>query len=124
MNGESRIEADLACIVAQEPRADPMEGPGPKRIGHDTGVVADHPARDPLDPPRHLGGGPRREKVISRILRGSAPLTIKWATRCARVLVLPDPAPAMTSSGAPGAASFSRTPCSTARRCSGLSFSR
>jgi hypothetical protein len=40
------------------------------------------------------------------------------------VLVLPDPAPAMTSSGVPGAASFSRTPCSTARRCSGLSFSR
>src|SRR5690606_1301992 len=30
---------------------------------------------------------------------GSAPLTIRCATRCARVLVLPDPAPAMTSSG-------------------------
>ena len=61
MNGESRIEADLSRIVAQEPRADPMEGPGPKRIGHDTGVIADHPARDPLDAPRHLGGGPARE---------------------------------------------------------------
>jgi hypothetical protein len=61
MNGESRIEADPSRIVAQEPGADPMEGPGPKRIGHDTGAVADHPARDSLDPPRHLGGGPARE---------------------------------------------------------------
>src|ERR1700730_17233677 len=40
MNGESRIESDLACIVPQEPGADPMEGPGPERIGHDTGAVA------------------------------------------------------------------------------------
>jgi hypothetical protein len=30
-------------------------------MGHDTGVIADHPARDPLDAPRHLGGGPARE---------------------------------------------------------------
>src|SRR5437016_11404927 len=105
MNGESRIEADLACIVAQEPGADPMEGPGPKRIGHDTGVIADHPARDSLDAPRHLGGGPTREGH-QQDFAGSAPLTIKWATRCARVLVLPDPAPAMTSSGVPDAASF------------------
>src|SRR5208282_559594 len=52
---------------------------------------------------RAISPAPRREKVISRILRGSAPLTIKWATRCARVLVLPDPAPAMTRSGVPGA---------------------
>jgi hypothetical protein len=41
VNGESRIEADPSRIVAQEPGADPMEGPGPKRIGHDTGVVAE-----------------------------------------------------------------------------------
>src|SRR6202011_4015881 len=60
MNGESRIEADLARMVAQEPGADPMEGPGPKHIGHDTGAVADHPVRDSLDTPRHLGGGPPR----------------------------------------------------------------
>src|SRR4051794_2110032 len=45
----------------------------------------------------------RRENVISRIRRGSAPWTIRCATRCARVLVFPDPAPAMTSRG--GAAS-------------------
>ena len=36
--------------------------------------------------------------------RGSAPLTIRCATRWASVLVLPDPAPAMTSSGAGDAA--------------------
>ena len=44
----------------------------------------------------------RREKVISRMRRGSAPLTMRWATRWASVLVLPEPAPAMTSSGARG----------------------
>src|ERR1700677_2747579 len=64
----------------------------------------------------------RRENVISRIRRGSAPWTIKWATRWARVLVLPEPAPAMTSSGA--AANPPAAPCSTARRCSGLRVSR
>src|SRR3981189_793871 len=32
----------------------------------------------------------RRENVISRIRRGSAPLTIRWATRWARVLVFPE----------------------------------
>src|SRR5262245_11152777 len=58
----------------------------------------------------------RREKVSSRMRRGSAPLTIRCPTRCASVLVLPEPAPAMTSSGA--------APCSTARRCCGLSRAR
>jgi hypothetical protein len=38
----------------------------------------------------------------------------------ARVLVFPEPAPAMTRSGAPGATFFSLTPCSTARRYSRL----
>src|ERR1700721_3149749 len=64
----------------------------------------------------------RRENVINRILRGPAPWTIRWATRWARVLVLPEPAPAMTSSGA--AANPPAAPCSTARRCSGLRDSR
>src|SRR5438067_8027917 len=45
---------------------------------------------------RVISAAARRENVISRIRRGSAPLTIRWATRCARVLVLPEPAPAMT----------------------------
>ena len=33
-----------------------------QRVGHDAGVVADDLARDPLDPPRHLGGGAPRER--------------------------------------------------------------
>src|SRR3954470_2372264 len=64
----------------------------------------------------------RREKVIKSMRCGSAPLTIRWATRWARVLVLPEPAPAMTSSGPPTPPG--ETPCSTARRWSGLSASR
>src|ERR1700730_1971557 len=28
-----------------------MKSPGPERIGHDTGTVANHPARDQLDAP-------------------------------------------------------------------------
>ena len=59
---------------------------------------AEHLRDDALDPARHLGAA-RREKVSSRMRRGSAPLTIRCATRCASVLVLPEPAPAMTSSG-------------------------
>ena len=73
---------------------------------------------------RVISAAARREKVISKMRRGSAPLTIRWATRCASVFVLPDPAPAMTRSGAAGGADLSSTPCSTARRCSGLRDSR
>jgi len=51
-------EKDFAGIGAFD---DQVSHPGPKRMGHDTGVIADHPARDPLDAPRHLGGGPARE---------------------------------------------------------------
>src|ERR1700737_2632682 len=39
------------------------------------------------------------------------------------LLVFPDPAPAMTSRGAPTVPA-GPTPCSTARRCSGLRFSK
>src|SRR5262245_60003288 len=56
--------------------------------------------------------------------RGSAPLTMQCATRWASVLVLPEPAPAITRRGMADAHALSRTPCSTARRCSELSFSR
>ena len=59
---ERGIEADLLGIVAQQPRADAMEGAGPgQRIGHDAGIVAHHLAGDPLDALRHLGGGAARE---------------------------------------------------------------
>ena len=48
---------------------------------------------------RVISAAARREKVISRMRRGSAPARIRCATRCASVLVLPVPAPAMTSRG-------------------------
>ena len=62
---------------------------------------------------RVISAAARREKVSSRMRRGSAPLTIRCATRCASVLVLPVPAPAMISSGR-------RRPCSTARALLGV----
>ena len=48
---------------------------------------------------RAISAAARREKVSSRMRRGSMPLTMRCATRCAKVLVLPEPAPAMISSG-------------------------
>ena len=59
-----------------------MEGPGPDQsIRHDPGPVANDLPRDPLNPARSFRPAARREKVIRRIRRGSAPLTIRWATR-------------------------------------------
>src|SRR5439155_1651213 len=48
---------------------------------------------------------------------GSVPVRIRWATRCASVLVLPVPAPAMISSG-PWISALRgyEMPCSTAAR--------
>src|SRR6266545_2606894 len=54
----------------------------------------------------------RRVNVSSRIRPASAPEVIRWATRCARVLVLPVPAPAMISRG--------EKSCVTAAACPGL----
>jgi hypothetical protein len=47
------------------------------------------------DSSRTRSGG----RTLSAEYRGSTPLTTKLATRCAKVLVFPDPAPPMTSSG-------------------------
>jgi hypothetical protein len=69
---------------------------------------------------RVISSAARREKVSSRMRCGSAPFTTRWATRCASVLVLPEPAPAITTSGA--GAPASPTPCSTAARWASLSF--
>ena len=58
MDRERRIEPDLLGIVAQEPRANPMERPRPgERVRHDAGAIAHHLAGDPLDTARHLGRG-------------------------------------------------------------------
>src|SRR6266850_7200010 len=56
----------------------------------------------------------RRLKVRSRMRCGFAPSRMRCATRCASVLVLPVPAPAMISSGPP--------PKHAAARCAGFSF--
>ena len=53
---------------------------------------------------RVISAAARRENVINKIRRGSAPLTMTWATRCASVFVFPGPAPAMTRNGRPGQA--------------------
>ena len=62
VNGERGIETDLLGVLAQQPRADAVEGAGPgERVRHNRSIVAQHLARDPLDPLRHFGGRPPRE---------------------------------------------------------------
>ena len=63
VNRESRIEADLFGIVAQQARADAVKGAGPgQRVGHHSRIVADHLAGDALDAARHLAGGAARKR--------------------------------------------------------------
>ena len=63
VDGEGGIEPDLIRIVAQQPRADAVEGAGPlQRVGHDAGLVAQHLSGDALDAPAHLGGGAPRKR--------------------------------------------------------------
>ena len=63
MNREIGIEPDLVGIVAQQPRADAVEGAGPgQRVSHDVGVLPHDLSRDPLDPSRHFGGGAPRKR--------------------------------------------------------------
>ncbi len=66
----------------------------------------------------------RRVKVSIRMRAGSTPFSTRCAVRCARVLVLPVPAPAKMSSG-PASTPLSGTgvPKVAARRCCGLSES-
>ena len=73
--------------------------------------VPDHSTRPGPEPPlfgiwaaicsarRVIVCAARRVKVRSRMRLGSAPRTMRWATRCASVVVLPVPAPAMIRSG-------------------------
>ncbi len=98
---KSGSQADLLGILPQQPGADRVEGSGPgERVRDCAGVGRPTPGRRCARPGALISDAARREKVISRMRRGSTPLTIRWATRWASVLVFPDPAPAMTSSGA------------------------
>lgn len=60
--------------------------------------------RSTLATRRSISWAARRENVSISRRWGSAPCRIRCATRCARVLVLPDPAPAITSRADAGAA--------------------
>ena len=62
-------------------------------------LPAERLADDPLDAPRSSRRRRGARRSSAGCGRGSAPLTMRWATRWASVLVLPEPAPAMTSSG-------------------------
>ena len=107
MDGEGRLEADLAGVFPQQPRADGVEGAGPGQRSRQRSAVL------PLDrrfapkaslamrwTRRVISTAARRENVMSRIRRGSVPLAARCTTRWASVLVLPDPAPAITRSAA------------------------
>ena len=62
MYGERRVETDLESIVAQQPRADPVERAGPgQRISDDRRIPPQHLGRDPFDPLRHLASSAARE---------------------------------------------------------------
>src|SRR6267142_3773844 len=66
----------------------------------------------------------RRVKVSMRMRAGSTPFSTKCAVRCAKVLVLPVPAPANISIGPALTPWFcTGTPKVAARRCDGLSES-
>src|SRR5688572_31415971 len=74
---------------------------------------------------RVISSAARRVKVRSSTRSAGTPARSRYATRCARVLVLPVPAPAITSSG-PAATPPSGfvSPCLTASRWAALSESK
>ena len=99
VNRECGSEPDPIGGLAQEAGANAMECPCPsQRVGNGLEVVPKTCAEMRWTR-RASSAAARREKVRRRMRRGSAPLTIRWATRCARVLVLPEPAPAITRRG-------------------------
>ena len=112
-----------SAVFAQQPRADAVEGAGPgQRVGHDAGVVAQHLARDALDPPRHLGGGAAREGHQQDAARiGAVDDQMRDAVR--QRVGLAGAGAGDHQQGGP-MVPVGPTPCSTARRCSGLSVSR
>ncbi len=59
---KSGVKADLVGMVAQQTRADAVEGAGPGQlIRHDGGIVAHDLAGNPLHALRHFGSRPTRE---------------------------------------------------------------
>jgi hypothetical protein len=84
MDGEVWIKCDLLSMFAQQARTYAVKGAGPgQSVGYSIRAYSDCPPGDPLTR-RVISAAARRENVISRILRGSAPLTIRCASRLAR----------------------------------------
>jgi hypothetical protein len=98
-NAERLVEADALRVLPQHAGSDAVERARPYGAAR-----------------RSSSSAARRENVSSSMRCGSAPWAIRCAARHASVLVLPEPAPAMISSGPPAVAA-DPTPCSTASRC-------
>ena len=73
VQGETRVEPDRGCALAQQAGADGMEGAGPGQAGGE-GVGPFPSASAEMRPTRRIiSAAARREKVSSRMRRGSAP---------------------------------------------------
>ena len=99
---ERRIHAAALGVLAQQPRADAVEGAGPRQHRmRDARPRVAEAGDDALDAARHLDRGAARERQQQDACAGRRRLRTRQATRCASVFVLPVPAPAMISSGPP-----------------------
>jgi hypothetical protein len=99
MDAKAGVDADLIGVLTQQPCPDTGNVPAQVSASVITPALLPITWRAILSTRRVISAAARRENVISKMRRGSAPVTIKWATLCARVLVLPEPAPAITRSG-------------------------
>src|ERR1700733_1777424 len=110
----------------------PLEGKVPPQINRDTTLRSPALPRSDITSATMpwvrliISCAARRVKVSMRMREGSVPLSTRCAVRCARVLVLPVPAPARISSGPALTPPLSATavPNVAARRCPGLSVSK
>ena len=98
------LELQMPCIVAQQAIADGVKGAGPHQpLQHRLRLVAEGIAQglthDVVCAPAHLGGGAAREGQQQHAAPGRPRACTSCATRCAMVVVLPVPAPAITSNG-------------------------
>ena len=88
MDGESRIEADLLGVFAQQPRADAMKGARPgQRVGHDAGIVAQHlrairSTRRPSRRPRGAKTSAAESGAGRRLARSDAPRGARGCWSC------------------------------------------
>ena len=94
MNCESVAEADVERVLAKKPCADGMKRSRPvERMGHRSGLRAEHLGRDALDPALHFGGGaagereqhhPTRVRTRDDEVRDAVGQCVGFARACAR----------------------------------------